>query len=124
MAKTVMIIDDAQSMRQVVSLSLHDAGYTIIEAGDGVDALQKLKGTVVDMFICDVNMPNMDGMTFLKTVRSDAEYGDYKFTPFIMLTTEIGEDIKKKGKELGANAWIVKPFKPDQLVDAVKKLMK
>lgn len=116
-----MIIDDASSMRQVISLTLKGEDYDIVEAEDGRDALNKLGSSPVDMFICDVNMPNMDGLTFLKEIRGSE---NNKFTPFIMLTTEIGEDMKRKGKELGANAWIVKPFKPEQLVDAVKKLMK
>jgi len=119
-----MVIDDAQSMRQVVTLTLQDAGYKILEAGDGVDALSRIQGKDIDMFICDINMPNMDGLTFLKTIKQDEKYASLKFTPFIMLTTEIGDDMKKRGKELGANAWIVKPFKPDQLLEAVKKLMK
>lgn len=121
MAKKVMIIDDASSMRQVVGLTLKAEDYDIIEAVDGEDALEKCVSEDIDMFICDVNMPNMDGITFLQKIREGEKN---RYTPFIMLTTEIGEDMKQRGKELGANAWIVKPFKPEQLVDAVKKLMK
>lgn len=120
MAKKIMIIDDAASMRQVISLTLKGGGYDFVEAGDGQEALDKLEGEQIDLFVCDVNMPNMDGLTFLEEIRKSDKH---KFTPFIMLTTEIGGDIKQKGKDLGANAWMVKPFKPDQLLDAVKKLM-
>ncbi len=120
MAKTIMIIDDSTSLRQVVSIALGEAGYTVLEACDGQDALSKLKGQKVHLMICDVNMPNMDGITFLKTVRT---LPDYKFTPIIMLTTEAGEEKKKEGQAAGARAWIVKPFKPEQLLMAVSKLV-
>ena len=123
MGKTIMIIDDATSIRQVVAMTLEEAGYDFIEAEDGVDALAKLDGREIDMFICDVNMPNMDGVTFLEKVKNDEKYSGYRFTPFIMLTTEAGADMRAKGKELGAKAWMVKPFQPEQLLGAVKKLL-
>lgn len=123
MGKTIMIIDDATSIRQVVAMTLEEAGYEYIEAEDGVDALGKLDGREVSMFICDVNMPNMDGVTFLEKVKNDEKYSDYRFTPFIMLTTEAGAELRARGKELGAKAWMVKPFQPDQLLGAVKKLL-
>jgi two-component system, chemotaxis family, chemotaxis protein CheY len=120
MAKTIMIIDDSTSLRQVVNIALSEAGYEIQEACDGQDALAKLKGQKVHLMICDVNMPNMDGITFLKAVRG---LPDYKFTPIIMLTTEAGEDKKREGQAAGARAWMVKPFKPEQLLGAVAKLV-
>ncbi len=123
MGKTILIIDDATSIRQVVAMTLEEAGYEYLEAEDGVDALNKLDGRQVDMFICDVNMPNMDGVTFLEKVKNDEKYTDYRFTPFIMLTTEAGAEMRARGKELGAKAWMVKPFQPDQLLGAVKKLL-
>jgi len=123
MGKTIMIIDDATSIRQVVAMTLEEAGYEYIEAEDGVDALGKLDGREISMFICDVNMPNMDGVTFLEKVKNDEKYSDYRFTPFIMLTTEAGAEMRARGKELGAKAWMVKPFQPDQLLGAVKKLL-
>lgn len=123
MAKTIMIIDDATSIRQVVAMTLEEAGYDYLEAEDGIDALNKLDGRDVDMFICDVNMPNMDGVTFLEKVKNDEKYSSYRYTPFIMLTTEAGADMRARGKELGAKAWMVKPFQPDQLLGAVKKLL-
>jgi two-component system, chemotaxis family, chemotaxis protein CheY len=120
MAKTIMIIDDSTSLRQVVNIALSEAGYEIQEACDGQDALAKLKGQKIHLMICDVNMPNMDGIAFLKAVRG---LPDYKFTPIIMLTTEAGEDRKREGQAAGARAWMVKPFKPEQLLGAVAKLV-
>jgi len=120
MAKTIMIIDDSMSLRQVVGMALGAAGYEVIEACDGRDALAKLTGAKVHLMICDVNMPNMDGISFLKALRT---LPAYKFTPVIMLTTEAGEDKKREGQAAGARAWVVKPFKPEQLLMAVAKLI-
>ena len=120
MAKTIMIIDDSISLRQVVSIALTNAGYEVIEACDGKDALAKLTGQKVHLMISDVNMPNMDGISFLKAVRL---LPNYKFTPVIMLTTEAGEGMKKEGQAAGARAWVVKPFRPEQLLVAVSKLI-
>jgi two-component system chemotaxis response regulator CheY len=119
-AKTVLIIDDSASIRQVVSLTLKRAGYEVLEAVDGRDALDKLKGQKVNLILCDVNMPNMDGITFLKEVK---QLATYKFTPIIMLTTESQEAKKQEGKAAGARAWIVKPFKPEQMLMAIEKLI-
>ena len=120
MAKTIMIIDDSASLRQVVAIALTGAGYDVIEATDGRNALSQLTGQKIHLMLCDVNMPNMDGISFLKALR---EQPAYKFTPVIMLTTEAGEDKKKEGQAAGARAWVVKPFKPEQLLLAVAKLI-
>ncbi len=120
MAKTIMIIDDSASLRQVVKLTLVSAGYEVIEACDGVDAMQKLDGIKIHLIICDVNMPNMDGITFLKQVKATP---NYKFTPVIMLTTESQESKKQEGQAAGAKAWVVKPFKPETMLVAVSKLI-
>lgn len=120
MAKTILIIDDSTSLRQVVNITLTNAGFEVVEACDGRDALGKLDGRKVHLMICDVNMPNMDGISFLKAVKEDARY---KFTPIIMLTTEAGEEKKKEGQAAGAKAWVVKPFKPEQMLAAVSKLI-
>lgn len=120
MNKTIMIVDDSASLRQVVSLTLTGAGYTVIEACDGKDALGKAGGQKIHLIISDVNMPNMDGLTFLREVKKNPAY---KFTPVVMLTTEGGDDKKKAGQEGGAKAWIVKPFQPAQLLAAVSKLV-
>lgn len=119
MAKTVMIVDDSASMREVVGIALKSAGYGVIEGRDGKDALSKLTGQKVHLIISDVNMPNMDGISFLKAVKQMA---NYRFTPIIMLTTESGEAKKREGQAAGAKAWVVKPFRPEQLIGAVQKL--
>lgn len=119
MAKTVMIVDDSASMRRVVGIALKGAGYEVIEASDGGDALSKLSGQKVHLFISDVNMPGMDGITFLKNVKQSPVH---KFTPVIMLTTEFDEARKREGQAAGARAWVVKPFQPEQLVNAVQRL--
>lgn len=119
MAKTIMIVDDSASMRQVVGIALKGAGYAVIEGRDGQDALNKLTGQKVHLIISDVNMPVMDGITFLKSVK---QMPAYKFTPVIMLTTESAEGKKSEGQAAGARAWVVKPFQPAQLLNAVQKL--
>jgi two-component system chemotaxis response regulator CheY len=120
MAKTIMIVDDSATLRQVVSIALKGAGYDVIEGVDGKDALAKLTGQKVHLIISDVNMPNMDGITFVTEVK---KLSAYKFTPVIMLTTEAGEDKKASGQAAGAKAWVVKPFKPEQMLTAVSKLI-
>ncbi len=120
MTKTIMTVDDSASVRQMVSFTLKGAGYNVVEAVDGKDALGKLSGTV-NMIITDLNMPNMDGITLIKNVRSNPQY---KFTPIVMLTTESQAGKKQEGKSAGATGWIVKPFKPDQLLGVVKKLLR
>jgi two-component system chemotaxis response regulator CheY len=120
MAKTILIVDDSASIRQVVSIALKGAGYDVIEGHDGLDALSKLTGQKVHLIISDVNMPNMDGITFVKEVK---KLPDYKFTPIIMLTTESQEGKKQEGQAAGAKAWVVKPFQPAQMLTAVSKLV-
>lgn len=120
MAKNIMIVDDSASLRQVVCIALTGAGYEVLEACDGKDALAKLDGRKLHLIISDVNMPNMDGITFLKQAR---QLPAYKFTPIIMLTTEAGEEKKKEGQAAGAKAWVVKPFQPAQMLSAVSKLV-
>lgn len=119
MTKTIMIVDDSASMRQVVGIALKGAGYAVLEGRDGQDALTKLTGQKVHLIISDVNMPNMDGISFVKAVK---QLPAYKFTPIIMLTTESDESKKNEGRDAGAKAWVVKPFKPEQLLGAVQKL--
>ena len=113
MAKCILIVDDSETVRQVLKLALGNAGYQVVEAEDGFDALAKLSGAQIDMLITDLNMPNMDGLELIKKVR---EEGKHRFTPIVMLTTESSEEKKKAGREAGASGWIVKPFKPEQLL--------
>jgi two-component system chemotaxis response regulator CheY len=120
MAKTILIVDDSASLRQVVGISLRTAGYDVLEACDGSDALRKLNGQKVHLMISDVNMPNMDGISFVKAIK---QVPAYKFTPIVMLTTESQDSKKREGQEAGAKAWVLKPFKPDQLLGVVQKLV-
>ena len=120
MAKTIMVVDDSASLRQVVGIALKGAGYDVIEGGDGSQALQQLKGQRVHLIISDVNMPNMDGISFVKAVK---QMPAYKFTPIVMLTTESADEKKRAGQEAGAKAWMTKPFRPEQLLGVVQKLV-
>ena len=120
MTKTIMIVDDSASLRQVVSIALKGAGYDVLEAEHGKDALGKLDGRKINLIVSDVNMPVMDGITLVQEVK---KLPNYKFTPIIMLTTEGSDDKKQKGKQAGAKAWIVKPFQPEQMLKAVSTLI-
>jgi two-component system chemotaxis response regulator CheY len=121
MPKTILIVDDSRSLRSIVAIALQRAGYDVLEAGDGQEALAVLDKTPkVHLIVSDVNMPNMDGFAFVKAVKAHPRH---KFAPVVMLTTEMEEDKKQKGKAAGARAWIVKPFQPPQLLDAVSKLI-
>ena len=120
MRAIIMTVDDSASVRQMVSLTLKDAGYAVIEACDGKDALAKLSGPV-DMIVTDLNMPNMNGIEFIRAVRATPQY---KFVPIVMLTTESQASAKEEGKAAGATGWIVKPFKPDQLLAVTMKLLR
>jgi len=115
-----MIVDDSASIRQVVGIALKSGGYDVLEACDGKDALSKLTGQKVHLIITDVNMPNMDGITFVTEAK---KLPQYKFTPMMMLTTEAAEDKKQAGKAAGAKAWLTKPFQPPTLMAAVSKLV-
>jgi len=116
-----MTVDDSASVRQMVSFTLRGAGYEVIEAVDGKDALSKLNnGVRVRLIFADLNMPNMDGIELIRAVRARPAY---KFVPIIMLTTESQASKKQEGKSAGATGWIVKPFKPQQLLAVVKKVL-
>lgn len=120
MAKTIMIVDDSASLRQVVAIALRGAGYEVLEACDGQDALAKLDGRRLHLIISDVNMPRLDGISFVKAAKA---LPAYRFTPVIMLTTEAGDAKKEQGRAAGAKAWVVKPFQPAQMLAAVAKLV-
>lgn len=120
MAK-ILAVDDSASMRQMVSFTLKGAGHDVVEASDGVEALQLAKTqSGVDLVISDINMPNMDGISLIKELRA---LPAFKFTPILMLTTESGGDKKQEGKAAGATGWIVKPFNPDQLLATIGKVI-
>lgn len=120
MSKTILIVDDSASVRMVVGLALREAGYEVIEGCDGQDGLSKLDGRKIHLIISDVNMPNMDGITMVKELKQRQAY---KFTPVIMLTTESQEAKMAEGKAAGVKAWVVKPFKPAEMLVAVSKLI-
>ncbi|MFA7059711.1 MAG: response regulator [Pedobacter sp.] len=120
MAKLIMTADDSASVRQMVAFTLKQSGYEVVEAVDGRDALNKLNSQKVDMLLTDLNMPNMDGIGLIKGVRSGTLN---KFIPIIMLTTESQDSKKAEGKSVGASGWIVKPFKPEQLIAVIKKIL-
>lgn len=120
MAKSILVVDDSETVRQVLQMTLTNAGFDVVEAEDGVDAMQKLSDGQIDMLITDLNMPNMDGLELIKKVR---EEGHHRFTPIVMLTTESSEEKKLAGREAGASGWIVKPFKPEQLLKVVKMVL-
>ncbi len=113
MSKTILIVDDSESIREVVTATLENVGYKVIAAVDGVDALQYANGTHLDLVITDLNMPNKDGIELIKDVRAQETY---KFTPILLLTTESQADKKKEAKEAGATGWIVKPFVQEKLL--------
>ena len=120
MGKRILIVDDSPSMRTVAGIALRGAGYEVLEAGNGQEGLARLDGERVHLIISDVNMPVMDGIEFLKEVK---RHPQYRFTPVIMLTTEASEDKKAAGRAAGAKAWIIKPFQPSVMLDAVSKLV-
>ncbi|MBK9443016.1 MAG: response regulator [Comamonadaceae bacterium] len=119
MAQTILVIDDSASLRQVVAMALQGAGYEVLQAGDGQAALAMLDGRKINMAVCDVNMPRMNGIEFVKAAKA---LPNYRFLPILMLTTESQEAKKEEGKAAGAKAWMVKPFSPASLLNAVSKL--
>ncbi|HSW60186.1 MAG TPA: response regulator [bacterium] len=125
MNRTILIVDDSATLRASVNFVLTDAGYNVIQAKNGEDGLAKLlenkrTGEKVDMIISDINMPVMDGISFIKEVKK----GEFRFIPILILTTESENSKKMEGKAAGASGWLVKPFKPEQLVWVVKKFVR
>ena len=120
MAKTILTVDDSGSIRQMVSFTLKSAGYNVIEAVDGQDGLDKAKSKTADLVLTDQNMPRMDGLTLIKTLRG---MPSYRTVPILMLTTESGDAMKTQGKAAGATGWLVKPFDPQKLLEVVKKVI-
>jgi len=121
MPRTALIVDDSASIREMVAFTLREAGFVVLEGIHGADALQKLGDQRADLIITDLNMPVMDGLTFIRHIRSRA---NSKYTPVLMLTTESQLEKKQQGKAAGATGWIVKPFDANQLVAVAQKLVK
>ena len=120
MAKIILAVDDSASIRQMVTFTLKSAGYEVVEAVDGMDGVDKAKAKQVNLILTDQNMPRMDGLTLIKTVRALPQY---KSTPILMLTTESSDAMKAQGKAAGATGWLVKPFDPQKLLEVVKKVI-
>ena len=120
MAKTVLTVDDSASIRQMVAFTLKGAGYDVVEAADGQEGLDKAKVSQVNLMLTDQNMPKMDGLTLIKSLRVLPQYAA---VPILMLTTESGDAMKAQGKAAGATGWLVKPFDPGRLLDVVKKVI-
>lgn len=121
MGKQILVVDDSVTMRQMISFTLTSAGFEVIEAGDGQEAVGKLNGGAKpSLIITDLNMPKMDGLSFIKAVRA---MPSLKFTPVLMLTTESDDGKKKEGQAAGATGWIVKPFNPEQMLKVIAKVM-
>jgi len=120
MAKTILAVDDSASIRQMVSFTLKSAGYEVIEAVDGMDGLEKAKSRSVNLILTDQNMPRMDGLTLIRSLRSQPQY---KATPILMLTTESSDAMKTQGRAAGATGWLVKPFDPQKLIEVVRKVI-
>jgi two-component system, chemotaxis family, chemotaxis protein CheY len=120
MSMKVLVIDDSVTIRQMVTFTLTEAGFEPIESTNGQEGLEQLKGHPVDLIITDLNMPVMDGLTFIRAARS---IEDYKFTPILVLTTESQEEVKTKGKAAGATGWLVKPFNPETLLRVIAKVV-
>ncbi len=116
----IMTVDDSVSMRMMIRISLEQAGFDVIEAEDGVDALEKLSDSRCHLVIADLNMPNMNGIELIRKLR---EHPDYRFTPILMLTTESSGSMKKEGRNAGATGWIVKPFKSESLIGVIRKVL-
>ena len=119
--KTILTVDDSSSIRQMVSLVLSDAGFQVEQATDGQEAVEVMSGHKVDMLITDLNMPRMNGVELIHWTRADARH---QFIPVVMLTTESQEHKKQEGRNAGATAWIIKPFRPEQLLMVVNKVLR
>lgn len=120
MTKTILIVDDSATMRQMIAFTLGQAGYQLAEANDGQQAFDWAKQNPADLVVTDINMPNMDGITLVEELR---QLPAYKFTPILVVTTESGPEMKQKGRAAGATGWIVKPFSPEKLVETVQKVI-
>jgi two-component system chemotaxis response regulator CheY len=120
MASLILAVDDSASMRQMVNFTLKGAGYQVVQATDGVEALEYARGNAVDLVLTDVNMPRMDGITLVRELRALATY---RYTPMLVLTTESSQEKKMQGKQAGATGWIVKPFNPDQLLATIARVL-
>lgn len=120
MSKKILTVDDSASIRQMVTFTLKGAGYEVEEAPDGQSGFSKAQGGRFDLVLTDQNMPGMDGLTLIRSLR---KLPVYTSTPILMLTTEASDQMKSLGRAAGATGWLVKPFDPQKLLDVVKRLV-
>jgi two-component system chemotaxis response regulator CheY len=120
MSKSILVVDDSPSMRQLLGVTLRSAGYQVIEASDGQEALDYARKNPVDLVLTDVNMPHMDGITLIAQLRT---LNHYYLTPLLLLTTETSPERKVDGKQAGATGWITKPFSPQQLLSTLERVL-
>ncbi len=121
MSKKILIVDDSESIRDVVNFTLENEGHEVMVGVDGKDAQQYLNGQNIDLVITDLYMPEMDGIELIKSIR---QKNDYKHTPILFLTTESQQEKKLEAKKAGATGWIVKPFVPDQIISVINKVLR
>ena len=118
-AKTILTVDDSRTMRDMLRLALAEAGFNVVQAIDGAEGLERLDSDGADVIITDINMPNLDGLGFIERVRADQRH---RAIPILVLTTESEPDMKERARQAGATGWIVKPFNPGKLVDAIRRV--
>jgi two-component system, chemotaxis family, chemotaxis protein CheY len=123
MGKKILIVDDSSVMRKSIMFAVQQAGYETAEANNGREALDSIAESRPDLVICDVNMPVMDGISFLKTIKQDDAYALCRFIPVLMLTTESEKSMIEEGRKSGVRAWMNKPFDPDKLLTSVKMIL-
>ena len=120
MSKTILVVDDSASIRQMVAFTVKSSGYEVVEAVDGMDGLEKARSKNFNLILTDQNMPRMDGLALVKSLRALPQY---RTVPILMLTTESSDAMKAQGKAAGATGWLVKPFDPQKLIEVVKKVI-
>ena len=118
---TILAVDDSPSMRKMVSYTLTGAGYKVVEAVDGMDALEKAEANQIDLVLADQNMPRLDGIGLTRRLR---EHPRFKNTPILILTTESSDQMKQAGRAAGATGWLVKPFDPNRLIEVLQKVIR
>ena len=118
---TILAVDDSPSMRKMVSFTLSGAGYKVVEAVDGMDALEKVEAEHIDLVLADQNMPRLDGIGLTRRLR---EHPRFKNTPILILTTESSDQMKQAGRAAGATGWLVKPFDPNRLIEVLQKVIR
>ena len=118
---TILAVDDSPSMRKMVSFTLSGAGYKVVEAVDGMDALEEVEAEHIDLVLADQNMPRLDGIGLTRRLR---EHPRFKNTPILILTTESSDQMKQAGRAAGATGWLVKPFDPNRLIEVLQKVIR